>query len=249
MRITIGIIALVEEVLGVPAERRVRFDQLINKPLAEHFDKDYLVAINLFEQMGGDAGGLFAKVDGHLTPDAYFPEPYRFIFEFEELQHFTAFRKQTLAAYPANLPLAFNRRKYIQFCVEYQTAALQKGTDPFRRKTADFSFVNGRAAQRAFFDTFRDLLPPLHGLRPTLRLAEFEVADILNGKLTGEAAKGYISALLRQRLAQLGIGMRTMKNMTIDNCRCMAYRQSPQRHSNSRLGLESIGLMRMQNLK
>ncbi|MBI1923980.1 hypothetical protein HYR99_06995, partial [Candidatus Poribacteria bacterium] len=66
--------------------------------------------------------------------------------------------------------------------------------------TADFPFVNGRAAQRAFFDTFRDVLPPLHGLRPTLRLAEFEVAEILNGTLTGQAAKELVSSLLTQRL-------------------------------------------------
>ena len=32
MRLEIGIIALVEEVLGVPAERRAQFDWLINKP-------------------------------------------------------------------------------------------------------------------------------------------------------------------------------------------------------------------------
>ena len=202
MRLEVGIIALVEEVLGVPAERRAQFDWLINKPLSEHFGPHHAKIINLFGQMGGDIDGMAAKADGHLTPDAYFPDPYHFIFEFDELQHFTAFRQQTLMAYPVNLPLGFEPNTYLRFCAEYKDAALQKGTDRFRRKTADFPFVNGRAAQRALFDTFRDWLPPLHGLRPTMRLAEFEVADILNGHLTGAAAKARMGFLLRQRFSK-----------------------------------------------
>lgn len=204
MRLEVGIIALVEEVLGVPAERRAQFDWLINKPLSEHFGPHYAKIINLFDQMGGDRDGLFAKAVGHLTPDAYFPAPYHFIFEFDELQHFTVFRQQTLMAYPSNLPLGFEPKTYLEFCAKYKDAALQKGTDRFRRKTADFPFVNGRAAQRALFDTFRDWLPPLYGLRPTVRLAEFEVADILNGHLTGEAAKERMGFLLHQRFSSDG---------------------------------------------
>lgn len=203
MRLEIGIIALVEEVLGVPAKRRARFDWLMNKPHTAHFGTHYPKIIDLFEQMGGDLQGLFAKADGYLVPDAYFPAPYHFIFEFDELQHFTGFRKQSLVTYPADLPLAFDRQRYVQFCITHQEAAIQKGTDRFRRKTADFPFANGRAAQRAFFDTFRDWLPPRHGLRPTLRLTEFEVADILTGRLKGETAKDYIRWLLTQRLPQL----------------------------------------------
>ena len=198
MRLEIGIIALVEEVLGVPAERRAKFHWLVNKPLAAHFVHYYPLVMDLFKQMGGARQGMFTKADGYLTPDAYFPEPYRFIFEFDELQHFTAFRKQTLLAYPADLSVAFDRQEYLRFCTEYEDAALQKGTDRFRRKTADFPFPNGRAAQRALFDTFRDWLPPLHGLRPTLRIAEFEVAGILVGEVGGEAARNHIRALIRR---------------------------------------------------
>jgi len=160
MRLEIGIIALVEEVLGVPAERHARFDWLINKPFVAHFGEHYPMILNLFELMGDNREGLFAKADEYLVPDAYFPDPYHFIFEFDELQHFMTFRKETLGAYREDFPLAFNRQKYIQFCVKYEDAAIQKGSDRFRRKTADFQFINGRTAQRAFFDTLRDLLPP-----------------------------------------------------------------------------------------
>jgi hypothetical protein len=200
MRLEVGIIALVAEVLGVPAERQAQFDWLRNKPTPEHFGDCYPKILHLFEELGGDKDGLFAKADGYLTPDAYFPEPYHFIFEFDELQHFTAPRQKTLTLYPADVPLAFNRREYLRFCAQHHEPALRKGTDRFRRKTADFPFLNGRAAQRAFFDTFRDWLPPLYGLRPTLRIAEFEVADILRGELVGKAARDHVAALLEQRL-------------------------------------------------
>lgn len=199
MRLEVGIIALVAEVLGVPAERRAKFDWLTNKPTAEHFGAYYPEILHLFEELDGDKDGLFGKADGYLTPDAYFPEPYRFIFEFDELQHFTACRHKALTLYPADAPVAFDRGQYLRFCTEHHESALRKGTDRFRRKTADFPFVNGRAAQRAFFDTFRDWLPPLHGLRPTLRIAEFEVAEVLRGRLTGKTAREHIAALLEQR--------------------------------------------------
>ena len=205
MRLEVGIIALVAEVLGVPAERSAQFEWLKNKPTAEHFGDYYRSILHVFEELGGDTDGLFGKADGYLTPDAYFPEPYHFIFEFDELQHFTAARRKTLALYPANAPLAFDRGQYLRFCEEHHEPALRKGTDRFRRKTADFPFVNGRAAQRAFFDTFRDWLPPLHGLRPTLRIAEFEVAEILRGELTGRTARDHIGSLLEQRL---GMGLK-----------------------------------------
>ena len=117
MRLEVGFIARVAEVLGVPAERQAQFDWLKNKPTAEHFGDYYPRILHLFGELGGDKDGLFAKADGYLTPDAYFPEPYHFIFEFDELQHFTASRQKTLTLYPADAPLAFNRGQYLRFSV------------------------------------------------------------------------------------------------------------------------------------
>ena len=201
MRLEVGIIALVEEALGAKAERRAQFDWLCNKPSREHFGDYYDILMELYDELRGDWEGTSAKADGFLTPDAYFPEPYHFIFEFDELQHFTQFREQTFRFYPENVPLAYAPEKYLQFCQQYHTEALAKGPDRFRRATADFPYVNGRAAQRAFFDTFRDWLPPQHGLNPTVRLAEFEVKPILNGESTGDAAKAHIKKLICERLA------------------------------------------------
>ncbi|RKU07023.1 hypothetical protein C6503_24955 [Candidatus Poribacteria bacterium] len=200
MRLEVGIIALVEEVFGTTAERRAQFEWLRNKPSREHFGEHYDAVMSLYAELQGDWEGTTAKADGHLTPDAYFPEPYHFIFEFDELQHFTQFRERTFQFYPANIPLAYVPLKYKQFCQQHHGAALAKGPERFRRHTADFPYTNGRAAQRAFFDTFRDWLPPLHGLNPTLRLAEFEVMPILKKQLSGNAAKAYMENLLHERL-------------------------------------------------
>ena len=200
MRLEVGIIALLEEVLGAAAERRAQFEWLQNKPSREHFGDHYDILMELYVELNGDWGGTSAKTDGYLTPDAYFPEPYHFIFEFDELQHFTQFRELTFRYYPENVPLAYAQEEYLRFCKQHHAAALAKGPDRFRRRTADFPYVNGRAAQRAFFDTFRDWLPPQHGLNPTVRLAEFEVTRILNGELTGNDAKTYMERLICNRI-------------------------------------------------
>ncbi len=202
MRLEVGIIALVEKVFGIAAERRAEFDWLRNKPRHEDFGEHYDAVMALYTELEGVWENTTAKTDGYLTPDAYFPEPYHFIFEFDELQHFTQYREQTFRFYSGNIPLGYEPQKYRQFCQQYHTAALAKGPDRFRRRTADFPYTNGRAAQRAFFDTFRDWLPPLHGLNPTVRLAEFEVKSILNGQLTGDAAKTYMERLLDERLTK-----------------------------------------------
>lgn len=200
MRLEVGIIALLEEVLGTAAERRAQFEWLQNKPSREHFGEHYDILMELYGELNGDWGGTSTKTDGYLTPDAYFPEPYHFIFEFDELQHFTQFRELTFRYYPENVPLAYAPEEYLRFCKQHHAAALAKGPDRFRRRTADFPYVNGRAAQRAFFDTFRDWLPPQHGLNPTVRLAEFEVTRILNGELTGNDAKTYMERLICNRI-------------------------------------------------
>ena len=202
MRLEVGIIALVEEVFGITAERRAEFDWLRNKPRREDFGEHYDAVMALYTELDGVWENTTAKTDGYLTPDAYFPEPYHFIFEFDELQHFTQYREQTFRFYSENIRLGYELQKYRQFCQQHRTAALAKGPDRFRRRTADFPYTNGRAAQRAFFDTFRDWLPPLHGLNPTVRLTEFEVKPILNGQLTGDAAKTYMERLLHERLTK-----------------------------------------------
>lgn len=200
MRLEIGIIRLVEEVIGIPAERRAQFDWLRNKPRCEDFGEHYDTVIALYTALEGDWEGTTAKADGYLTPDAYFPEPYHFIFEFDELQHFTAFRERTFQFYPANIEVGYAPEQYRQFCQQYHTAALAKGPDRFRRQTADFPYTNGRAAQRAFFDTFRDWLPPLHGLNQEYLFLHESGQILVLQQLTQQNDRQFCSALLRLKI-------------------------------------------------
>jgi hypothetical protein len=43
-----------------------------------------------------------------------------------------------------------------------------------------FPGQGGRHLQRAYRDALADLLPSVHGWGPTLRIADFEVSDLLN---------------------------------------------------------------------
>ncbi len=90
-----------------------------------------------------------------LAPsDFWVPDP-GFLVEFDESQHFTQPRKLALAAYPDRPPLGFSRARWVSLCERYDA---RDRDPPFRDE------------QRAWYDTLRDLVPPLHGMRPTVRL-------------------------------------------------------------------------------
>lgn len=92
---------------------------------------------------------------GLLAPsDFWVPDP-GFLVEFDESQHFTLPRKLALAAYPERPPLGFSRERWVTLCERH---AARDNDPPFRDE------------QRAWYDTLRDLVPPLHGMRPTVRL-------------------------------------------------------------------------------
>ena len=79
----------------------------------------------------------------------------RFIVEFDESQHFTEPRKIALENYPIELELGFDRKKWIKLCEEIKA----KDDDPPLRDE-----------QRTWYDTLRDFLPAIKGLKPTIRL-------------------------------------------------------------------------------
>lgn len=75
--------------------------------------------------------------------------------EFDESQHFTEPRRISLEKYPEDLKLGFDRNQLIDLCAKI------KGKDngpPYRDE------------QRAWYDTLKDFLPTIKGLRPTVRL-------------------------------------------------------------------------------
>ncbi len=78
-----------------------------------------------------------------------------FIVEFDESQHFTLPRRIALETYPDGLELGFNRGKWIALCEKINA----RDNDPLYRDE-----------QRAWYDTLRDFLPEIKGLKPTIRL-------------------------------------------------------------------------------
>ncbi len=86
--------------------------------------------------------------------DFFVPKP-GFVVEFDESQHFTAARADALQLYPKDLRLGFDREEWINRCREI---AAKDNDPPFRDE------------QRAWYDTLRDFLPDIKGLRPTVRL-------------------------------------------------------------------------------
>jgi hypothetical protein len=86
--------------------------------------------------------------------DFYIPNP-GFIVEFDESQHFTSCRKQSLLNYPDILGKGFDINKWVKLCENVDA----KDNDPPYRDE-----------QRAWYDTLRDFVPLLKHLKPTVRL-------------------------------------------------------------------------------
>ena len=104
----------------------------------------------------GDWRGHRDFIQSALMPpcDFYIFDP-PFILEFDESQHFSRARAIALDLYPDTLPLGFSLRRWRGLC-----AAINAVDD----EPID------RDERRAWYDTLRDLVPLVHGLRPTVRL-------------------------------------------------------------------------------
>jgi len=166
---------IVSEVLGQPAETDRTFDWFINKHLKEHFGFHYNAIDKIFNELNGDSNTSTTKRTVPLDCDAYFGGRHNFIFEFDEFQHFSSARLRTLEHYPKELKLGYNLNAWKHLCGLHEGKANKYR---YNKLTVDFNFPGGRTAQRAYLDCFRDLLPEVHGLNPTVRINEFEVAEI-----------------------------------------------------------------------
>ena len=105
-----------------------------------------------------------------VIADLYLSPPLHCIVQFDDASHCTRERSATFANYPSDTPLNFDVRRY----------------------HADQT--NGDAAL-AQSDMLADLLPPKHGLNPTVRIRADEL-DELSGPLAER-----IESLLSQRFA------------------------------------------------
>ncbi len=187
-----AMVRTVREVLRVDVKNGAQFDWLINKHHQEQFGEYFLMIEKLFSDLGGDVLRNRAKRSMRLTSDAFIGGGYKCILEFDEIQHFSTARLATLRSIPENYPLGFDRSEYINLCRDHCVSA-----DSYResKTTVDFPFRGGRTAQRAYFDLFRDLLPPIFGLNPTVRIHEFETARFCS---THESAVAFVESKFQE---------------------------------------------------
>ncbi len=169
------ITTLVSTVLGERAQTDKKFDWFVNKHLPTNFGGHFPVIDKIFKTLKGNQTANFSKRTTSLKCDAYFGGQHNFIFEFDEYQHFSSARLQTINLYPDNLRTNFSITDWKKMCEQNKLRA-----DKYRhsKTTKDFNFTGGRTAQRAYLDSFRDLLPKYNGLNPTVRISDLEVSDI-----------------------------------------------------------------------
>ena len=104
--------------------------------------------------------GDFVKSEYLAACDFWVPDP-GFIVEFDESQHFTTPRNLALLAYPTEHLLNFSAERWISLCERHNA---RDNDPPYRDE------------QRAWYDTLRDLVPPLEDLKPTVRLYARDLA-------------------------------------------------------------------------
>jgi hypothetical protein len=90
-----------------------------------------------------------------VPPCDFFVADPPFILEFDESQHFSRARAITLEIYPKTLPVNYSIAGWLELCRKIDATDDQ----PFDRDE-----------RRAWYDSLRDLVPLVHGFRPTARL-------------------------------------------------------------------------------
>jgi hypothetical protein len=121
---------------------------------------------DLHRMLGGNRAALAHRRSGDVRPDLMVAATGQLV-EVDEVQHFTAARRQTLAYYPTKFPFGFSIDDYRSLIDDWIAKAHAVFT---RRWSPDFDFSGGRRAQRAYEDAVKDLLAPTFTGMPVLRL-------------------------------------------------------------------------------
>ena len=125
----------------------------------------------------------FAK-SALVPPCDYFIPSSPFIVEFDESQHFSRPRMVSLSLYPFDFNAGFPLSCWRELCLEINAM----DDDP-----------PDRDERRAWYDALRDLVPSMHGFRPTVRLYAGEFAWCSLDERSPEDRKRF-SLLLKDRL-------------------------------------------------
>jgi len=117
--------------------------------------------------------------------DIWFSEPFNFIVEFDESQHFNQFRLITLENFASYNNYSFDLEHYLMLAkskvVNPGNSGFQKVKryDPLFPPMLDSDKQDNRLRQRAFRDFLKDITPSLKGFNWTIRISY----KIANGKI------------------------------------------------------------------
>lgn len=125
--------------------------------------------------------------------DIWFEEPYYFICEFDETQHFNQFRQRTLESSYKDFSYLFNYNDYLETCNNRNLMPQTSGFYKLRSK--DYLFPpmyesekqDNWLRQRAFRDFLKDIVPVKLGYNPTVRIGS---------KVTNNRIKDFTSSYL-----------------------------------------------------
>lgn len=132
--------------------------------------------------------------------DIWFEEPYNFICEFDETQHFNQFRQMTLENSYKDFLYSFNYNQYLETCRNRILVPRTSGFFKLRSKDDLFTEMyesekqDNRLRQRAFRDFLKDIVPVKLGYNPTIRISSRvtnnKIKDFLGSDL--EEVKAYL---------------------------------------------------------
>ncbi|MGM1028988.1 MAG: hypothetical protein ACQEWM_03835 [Actinomycetota bacterium] len=142
---------------------------------------------HMFVALGGDAECQSRKTSQAIRGD-WFHAPSRTFIEVDEVQHHTSDRLRTLEFYPSDHPAAFSVPLVEARCLAHAERAARSWAN---KHAACFDWPGGRRAQRAYNDALRDLVTPLMGYPPVLRVPAIGV----------DGGAAYLSARETIRLA------------------------------------------------
>lgn len=141
---------------------------------------------------------LADRIPGQRRPDNILVlDGVQHLLEIDGAQHINIHRAATLECYPADAAVGFPLEAWLVRCRRKQPGRSGGWARPCPPL---FPMPGGRHRERALRDALADLLPPLHGFGPTVRLAAFEVARWISQPDAPER----IHALLRERAAGHG---------------------------------------------
>lgn len=109
--------------------------------------------------------------------DIWFEEPYNFICEFDEKQHFNQYRIITLKTGYENLKFSFNYNSYYDLSGKSIVNPGKSGFHKLKGKDILFPEIlkgdkqDNRIRQRAFRDYLKDIVPVKLGYNPTVRIS------------------------------------------------------------------------------